>query len=173
MRSILLSVGLVCALAAPAFADLGATGKISLLSISGPTYNYQVDVTNTGDTTIGTFWYGWVPGVDYLPSLPTVTSTPAGWFGNVEATSGYSIEWYRNSGNYIQPGQTFTFKFSSHDSPAVLGSGYTQTSYVYIGSPLGDQGYSFTLPAVVVPEPASLAVLGMGGVLLMRRRRPA
>ena len=184
MRSILLALGVVAALAAPAFADISASATIKLLSVTGPTnsktYTYQIDLKNTGDTQIGTFWYGWIPGYDFLTSQPTITNSPQGWFsyttGMGPPDGGYSIQWYDYYGNTLPPGQTFQFGFSSRNSPQELSGnspvlGYPmQTSYVYMGAAMGDPGFQFLVPApVAVPEAGTLGVMALGGVMLMRR----
>src|SRR5437588_3179346 len=63
--------------------SLAATETLSLESTTGtpanPVYNYDITLNNTGTTTIGTFWFAWAPGVNYLPTKPISESNPAGW----------------------------------------------------------------------------------------------
>lgn len=173
-------------------ADESASATISVDSLTGPTYNYTITLTNTGDTNIGTFWYAWVdsPEYDFLQSMPTVTGSPNGWIAPVIGTGGgydgYSIEWYNISGSPIAPGGSATFMFSSPDSPSVLsgdeGTYYNyyasplpmQTSFIYQGFPQTDAGASFVLPtptlAAPVPEPASLMFLAAGSLALLKRK---
>ena len=33
--------------------------------------DYSITLNNTGTTTIGTFWFGWVPGAGFLSAAPT------------------------------------------------------------------------------------------------------
>ena len=91
--------------------SLAATEVVSLVSTSGtpasPVYNYDVTVTNTGTTTIGTFWFAWIPGYDLLPHAPTSIASPTGWTGaNAPDVFGVaSVQWV-NTTTPLQPGQT-------------------------------------------------------------------
>jgi hypothetical protein len=172
----------VSLLASVASANPGATGTIVLNSTIGSTYNYTITLHNTGDTPIGTFWYGWIPGYDFLKSQPTVTSSPLGWVAPIEGFNSYSIEWYNNSGNSnnnIPIGQSAQFSFSTADSLAVLGGKDAffnvypmQSAYVYAGTPeVGPAGVLTVTAAAPVPEPASLFVLSLATPALLRRKR--
>jgi hypothetical protein len=170
--------------AASAFAQLSATAVIRTSSSSAP-YNYTIDVHNTGNTNIGTFWFAWDSYSDYnfLPSLPTNITAPAGWINPVThlfSGDGYGIEFYNQSGSPIAPGATGQFHFTISDSPATLSGNawyppYKVTSsYVYIGAPLSDAGYNVVASVSTVPEPASVAIFLTGsacGCLFCRRRR--
>jgi len=139
-----------------------ATAQLSLVSTAGtvenPVYNYDVTVTDTGSTTIGTFWFGWVPGGDFLPSAPSAASDPAGWShtfaGSNNSFDGTSIEWTAAS-NLITSGHSLSgFKFSTKDSPAVLTGNSTvftsmpaMTSVVYSGGVFSDAGFQFVVTA--------------------------
>ena len=175
---------LVCAPSSAA-AALMASATVSTTSTSAP-FDYTVTLHNTGDTNIGTFWFGWTAtpaDYDFLPSSPTVTGMPAGWIAPISHNpaipgDGYGIEYYNLTGSAIAPGGTGTFKFDSPDSPAALGGAAflpfdkVTTSFVYIGFPFGDAGQQFN--ATVVPEPTGLllAAIGSGmGLLAWRRSR--
>ncbi len=69
-------------LTAPASAGLSASGVMTATP-DGANWDYTITLTDTGTTTIGTFWYSWIPGQGYLPSLPTNFSAPAGWAMNL------------------------------------------------------------------------------------------
>ena len=160
-----------------------ATATVSTSSTSAP-YSYTITLHNTGDTNIGTFWFGWTltpTEYDFLPSSPTVTSLPAGWFDPITHNGvpgdGYGIEFYNYFGSPIAPGGIGTFTFTSPDSPTLLaGNAYipgnkVTTTVVYAGFPLSDAGYQFNVS--VVPEPSSLVLAGVGlciGLLTWRRR---
>src|SRR5258706_13895128 len=55
-----------------------ASAQLALLSTTGtpanPVFNYELTLTNTGTTNLGTFWLAWVPGADLLPMTPTAES---------------------------------------------------------------------------------------------------
>jgi hypothetical protein len=142
---------------------------------------YQGVVSNTGTTTIGTFWFGWIPGQNYMGSAPLTVTTPAGWTSLVthgSATDGWGIRWTANSAaSYIQTGQSLSgFNFTSAVTPAgLLGNSPfyanvpTTTSFFYIGAPFADPGLQIV--ASVVPSPMSACVLAGLMVPAMRRRR--
>src|SRR5206468_5637695 len=62
---------------------LAATAQLKLLSTTGttqsPVYHYDITVTDTGSTNVGTFWFGWIPGFNFLPATPSAASSPSGW----------------------------------------------------------------------------------------------
>jgi hypothetical protein len=144
-----------------------ASAQLALVSTTGtagsPVYNYDVTVTNTGTTPIGTFWMGWMPGFDFLPTKPSSVSSPSGWTdtitGSGNSFDGAAIEWVASS-NPIAPGESKSdFDFSTADSPAALAANSpthpaspTLTSFVYGGAPFSDAGFSFVVaPAAVTP----------------------
>jgi hypothetical protein len=164
----------------PAFAALSATAIVSTSSTSSP-FSYTINLKNTGDTNIGTFWFAWTNiGYDFLPTNPTGISGPAGWVDPITHNfpgDGYGIEYYNTSGSPIAPGGTGLFHFTSTDTLAALkadafypGNKVT-TSFVYIGFPETDAG--FRLDAGVAPEPASatLACIAGGACWLAWRRQ--
>ena len=63
--------------------SVSASAQLALISTdtgATPVYHYSVTVTDTGTTNVGTFWMGWIPGEDFLPSIPSSPPpTPAGW----------------------------------------------------------------------------------------------
>jgi hypothetical protein len=150
---------------------------------SSTPYHYSVSIHNTGTTNVSTYWFGWLPGYDFMPTLPVNVNSPSGWTGsglNDSFYGNYSLEW-TTSTNPIGPGQTLGgFSFDSADSPAQLtapsqyfGSFYpNNTSYVYIGASETDPGSVFQT-TVSTPEPASLLLLVPAGLLLRRRGRCA
>ncbi|HVT82722.1 MAG TPA: PEP-CTERM sorting domain-containing protein, partial [Phycisphaerae bacterium] len=153
---------------------------------NGPDYDYTITLHNTGTTNIGTFWFAWTPPgapieYDFLPSNPSATSQPGGWYGPASlGFPGYSIEYYALPGNEIAPGGTGTFGFTSHDSPAQLqGTSFFNfpilTSFIYEGQPEVGSFAQVTpvFVAAPAPEPASITLLALGTfALALRRRRP-
>src|ERR1700733_11204460 len=80
--------------ASQADAQVAAGGATISVTGTGP-YQYSIPLTNTGTTTVGTFWYAWIPGEDFLFSFPTSVQNPPGWTNNT-ITGGpgsYSIQW--------------------------------------------------------------------------------
>jgi hypothetical protein len=164
MKCPLILAPLGLAFAVPAFGQITGTGQLTSTPVGAGNYSNSIAIHNTGTTTVGTFWFGWVPGADFLPSLPGALTAPAGWYAYVEQGiyDSYSIQWYAYSPSfYIQPGQSLSgFGFTSADSPATLQGqsttfpSYTCTdSYLYIGAPEGDRGYLFQV-AVQVGGPS-------------------
>ncbi|HEY1683317.1 MAG TPA: hypothetical protein VGG19_01020 [Tepidisphaeraceae bacterium] len=108
-----------------------ATAQLSLVSTSGtdtsPIYNYDITVTNTGTTNLGTYWLGWAPGENFLPDNPTNLGGPSGWgaTGSTSSTpvithtvsnagDGYGIQWAALGANLLSPGHSLSgFTFSS------------------------------------------------------------
>lgn len=167
---------MVALAAAPAGAALSASATISQQQLGPTSYQYSLTLTDTGTTPIGTFWFGWIPGYDLLPSAPTSISSPSGWTGtNAPDFFGVASAQWVNATSPLQPGQSLGgFTFTTPDSNITTGTSSffgepIDQSYVYIGAPETDPG--FTLRPTVVPEPASLALLMAPAVLLIRRHR--
>jgi hypothetical protein len=151
-----------------------ATAQIALVSTSGtnanPVFHYNITVTDTGTTNVGTLWFGWLPGNDLLPSLPSAVSNPTGWgnmlTGSHNSTDGTAIEWQAAS-NAITPGNSLSgFDFTTTDSPAALAANspshpiYPATmSFVYSGPAFSDAGFELvaTPPAANAASITSLA----------------
>lgn len=174
-------------LATAAQAALSASATLQLASIGGtaqsPTYTYNLVLNNTGDTTVGTFWYAWVPGEDFLTSSPTSMTNPAGWTSVIThvpntATNGYAIQWKASTAaSNVSAGGTLTgFSFTTPDNLASVSGNslyYANvpvgTTFVYSGAPFSDAGFQFVVQSV--PEPIALGALPM--LALLRRRRRA
>jgi hypothetical protein len=63
--------------ALPASASLIGTATITPSQIDATHYYYDLILNDTGTTTIGTFWFAWKPGQDYMPVQPTDILSPA------------------------------------------------------------------------------------------------
>lgn len=165
---------LVLSTPSTSLADLSATATISTSSASAP-YDYKVNVTNTGDTDIGTFWFAWTPPgqpveYDFLPSPANIATQPSGWFGySVSGSPGYSLEFYNYTGSNIAPGETGLFEFTSNDSPSTLAGTFfgfpITTSVIYAGTPLSGEAAFVSVTAV--PEPGSVVPAIIGGLSLL------
>jgi len=155
-----------------------ATATISTNQTSAP-FNYSLTLHNTGTTNIGSFWLGWIPGEDFLPTTPTNILKPSGWSATLNGGGvgdGHSIE-FIDGGAPLAPGASLSgFGFTTNDTPAQLAgkspffpSTSVTTSFVYGGAPLSGTGFQFT--ASVVPEPSAflLAVAALFTCLLSLR----
>jgi hypothetical protein len=186
-RTALIVAGIALAAAATSVkAQEAATANLSLLSTGGtsanPVFNYSLTLDNTGTTNIGTFWYAWVPGEDFLPSVPSNVTAPAGWHiaitGAGNSLDGSAIQFEGNS-NFVAPGGSLGgFDFSSPDTLAALAGSSpshpsvpAQTFTTYTGG-TAFSGAAFTSVATetAVPEPASCGLLILAGSLLCARR---
>lgn len=166
-----------------ATAAITATGTVTPTSIGSGLYSNTISLQNTGTTTIGTFWFAWVPGQNYLGSAPTGITSPAGWTATVthgSATDGYGIRWTTSfAASYLAAGSSLAgFGFTNADGPTVLAgnspfyaSTPTTTSYVYITSAFGDPGARFSLNVIPTPSAAALLTTGLLAPLSRRRRR--
>lgn len=157
--------------------------------ISPGTYQYDLTLTNTGTTTIGTFWFGWVPGAGFLSATPTSIVNPAGW-SDVVTNSNMAIQWTTTT-SLLMPGDSVSgFEFDSTETPTQflgtvpsgLGAGDpVTTGFVYIDAPLADPGFQLvaTPAAIGTPEPSTFALAfmaiaaGIAGLQLRRTRRRA
>jgi hypothetical protein len=161
--SALLSIA-VCAGAAQA--QLSGSAVLTATDLGGGMTHYAATVHNAGTTTVGTFWYAWIPSLDFMPDAPQNIAVPAGWVGYMQGGltgDGYSILWYATSSTAdIPPGGDLSgFAFDSADPPSVMTANspvfthpyVTATSYLYIGFPEGDLGYQFISTVNSAPPP--------------------
>ena len=162
-----------------------ATATISGTEVMPSIFQYSLTLNNTGTTTLGTFWFAWIPFDNFMPVspiLPSITS-PTGWQEMVThggPSNGYAIQWTaKTPGDNLAAGNSLTgFTFESSLTLAQLESPSSgsppnpvATAFVYSGAPFSDAGFQLVAkPAAVTPEPASvlLGILGLG-ILLVRR----
>jgi len=163
-----------------------ASGQITLL---GGSHNYSMVVSDSSSASspIGSFWFGWIPGEFYLPNPLTSVGLPTGWSDNSQGSAGAESMQFiaSSSADYIAPGTSKTFTFSSADSPAVLASdtaNYSDhnpitTTVAYPAELFSSGGDTFSFSVVAVPEPSACALGGPIAVGLIasgwRRMRPA
>jgi hypothetical protein len=138
---------------------------------NGPNFNHTITLSNSSssDAGIGTFWYAWVPGEDFLATSPISVINPTGWTDSITHTSslygtndGYAIQYVASSSTYyVQPGSSLNFGFESADTPAEVNGNSVYypgtpvgTSVVYPQGPSSDFGHGF----VVAPALQSIAV---------------
>jgi hypothetical protein len=182
----LVSLGVILAsgiLAAPTSAGVidASAALSSKPDADGVHFDYTLVLTNSSASTdpIGTFWFAWVPGKDFMTNSPLSETTPNGWMANVThggATDGFAIQWVAGAGAAIPIGGSLTFGFVSSETPAQL-MGNSQfyptfpeaTAFLYNGAPL--TGDSEQIVAAAVPEPSTLALSLVGGLGLLAARR--
>jgi trimeric autotransporter adhesin len=132
----------------------------------GSDFSYTIALSNSSSSNagIGTFWYAWVPGEDFLATSPLSVTPPTGWTDNITnmgSSDGYAIQYIANSSAYyVQPGTSLNFQFTSADTPSSVDGDSTfypgtpvGTSFVYPTTPFSDGGHEF-----VVKYLASIAV---------------
>jgi hypothetical protein len=127
-RSTALCVLALAGAASPAIAQLAGNAQLTSTPAAGGQFNNAIVVHDTGTTTIGTFWYSWIPGENFMPSMPTNITSPTGWNAQVYVFGGptYSIEWYT----------------------------YDPSAYVPAGGQLSGFGYTGTMDAAALQQPA-------------------
>ena len=159
--------------------------------VSPGVFQYDLILNNTGSTTIGTFWFSWVPGDNFMPVSPDDITLPSGWQEVVTSggpSDGFAIQWTaKTPGNDLASGGSLAgFDFDSTLTPAEL-AGFASgeptipitTAFSYSGEPFSDNGVQFVAtPAAIAstPEPTTTLsmVLGFGLIVLassMVRRR--
>jgi len=147
------------ALSSPAYAQLSASATFTSSQVNATTYHYDLVLKNTGTTNVGTFWFSWVPGVDYMPSSPANVKSATGWSATITHAGvgdGYAILW---QGGPLAAGQTLAgFGFDSAIAPAQM-TGLNVTAYVYSGAPFSDTGFNFSVtsaPAATLSASATV-----------------
>ena len=172
----LAAVALACACAAvPAVAAESASATISSTQLSATSWQYDLTLADTGTTDLGTFWFAWVPGQNFMGVAPSGITSPTGWTAKTThggATDGYAIQWVAGAAAGLTPGESLTgFTFDSAVSPEqMLGdspfhpTSPVTTTFVYSGAPFSDAGFKFEVSAV--PEPSSLALLAAGALVV-------
>jgi hypothetical protein len=154
---------------------------------NGSDFNYTLKLTNSSSSTdnLGTFWFAWEPGEDFLATKPISETTPSGWKATVThfgASDGYAIQWVAGSGSSLAPGKSLIFGFESADTPAQIGGvsvidsgNHVTTSFAYQGAPFSGDSDLFVLTRQSsVPEPSSLTlwlVAVLVGLAYAGRRR--
>lgn len=147
----------------------GAVATISGVAVSGG-FDYTIILTDSGTTSLNSFWYGWTIGNFNLPSIPSSPANSLSWGSTV---SGKSIEWVNSSGTTLTPGQSGTFTFFSTNTPTQMTTSPSGQSVAYVngitftqGNP-GDSTPVFSPTLVAAPEPSAMALLGIGSMGLL------
>ena len=168
------------------------TGSITYTANTLTTGTLTIVLNNTNTAAEGGFITGVVfnvPGVDTVATSALVTANPVGFtnlgptasaspFGTYEAGAALGGSWLGggspNGGVAVGQTGTFTFAITATDAASL-----TAGSFLTSGSapaPLVrfkgfTNGGSDKVPSILVPAPASIACVGMGGLLAARRRR--
>jgi hypothetical protein len=177
-RKAFVAAGAIVASAAVSHAALTGNAVVTGSPMGGGMYHYTVTLNNTGTTTVGTLWFAWIPGGNFMATVPTGITSPAGWSAQVVGGAGAaSILWQaNNAGSRLAAGGTLTtFSFNSTSTPAQLSgfavsspSNLVTTSFIYSGAAFSDAGFQFT--ASVVPAPSAAAFASLSLAALARRR---
>jgi hypothetical protein len=138
-------VGLLAALAANA-AEIG-TATITSTQISPGNFQYSLTLNDTGTTKLGTFWFAWIPGDNFMPVSPTGITSPAGWQAIITTggpSNGSAIQWTAQApADDLAAGSSLSgFSFDSTLTLAQLESPSAgspadpvATAFVYSGAP--------------------------------------
>lgn len=175
-----LGLGILAAmLPGKAVASQTASATLSSTPEGGGVFQYNIALTNTSTdgSPIGTFWFSWIPGVDYMQTLPTNITMPTGWTdsitGSNNTTDGNAVRYVAGSTSLLNQGSTDDFSFESTETLAQLQSNspfgnnaIETTAVVYQGAPLVGTAFTF-----VVPEPASMTLITLSGAAALLRRR--
>lgn len=187
-RALILSGFLALSGSACFAAGISASATLTDTQPTPGVWNYSMTLNNTGTTSVGTFWFAWVPGAGFLTTMPSSISSPAGWT-EINTNAGDAIQWTTTS-SLLAAGQSLSgFNFSSTESPTQLlgtfagsptgaGAGDPDlTSVAYAGAPLVGSASQFVVTEAaptVTPEPDSLVLtltgIGLAGFATLRRR---
>jgi hypothetical protein len=158
-----------------------AAATYTFSQVSPTTWNYELTVTDTGTTPIGTFWFSWLPGQGFMNTAPISAAAPTGWVAQTTngtaVGDGFSERWVDNAGG-LMPGQSISgLSFISATTPTQIagrsafhGGIPELTSDVYTGAPLigADAPLVATLATTsAAPEPSSVVLIMLAGVLLL------
>ena len=147
-----------------------ATATISDTALGGGEFQYTIVLDNTGTGPLGTFWYSWVPGKDFMTVSPTNVVSPTNFTANITnggSSDGFAIQWVASTP--LAGGATADFSFESTETPSEIAGNsafyptFPQgTAFAYSGAPFSDAGDQFVVQAAVVPEPSTLGLLVLG-----------
>lgn len=149
------------------------SGTITSIS-GGPDYTYSMTFADGSSATepIGTIWFAWVPGKDFLPTSPLSETSPSGWTVNAithaGASDGYAIRWEATSAaSDIQIGGTLSgFSFTTTDTPSAINGSSpffpgtpVLTTFAYDAGPFSDAGTQFQVTTAPLPNSAYLGIV--------------
>jgi hypothetical protein len=139
------------------------------------TFHYDLILKDIGSTNLGTFWFAWTPGEDFMPASPSSVISPASWTEMVThagPSDGFAIQWVAGAGAQITPGNSLVgFGFDSTVTPQQMAGPspfFTHppvtTSFVYSGAPFSDAGFQFVVRTT--PEPSTAMSIMIGAALI-------
>lgn len=184
LAAIAVAAGLVAASPVQAALLEDPSGTITTVS-TGPQNTYAMTFSDAADATkpIGTVWFAWVPGEDFLATSPISETSPSGWRMNAithaGSADGYAIQWVANSAVSDIPigGSLSGFGFTTADSPSDLQGNSVffagtpvLTTFAYSAGPFSDAGSEFVVTPAAVPEPGTVALALLPTALLLLRR---
>ena len=151
-----------------------ASATISVAQIDPTDWKYSITLTDTSATPIGTFWFAWVPGGNFLSPSPNTITSPTGWTGNIESGgSGFSIQWVTGTSKLAANSSLSGFSFISSEAPsAVFGNTTTfpptpvTTAFVYSGAPFSDNGFQFVAAEAACFLPGTHILTDRGEVVV-------
>ena len=156
----LISLSGLMALSVPGTARAGFSTSLvtNEVSLGNGLTRYTYTLTNSLQSTISA--YAFSLAVDAGANLESIME-PAGWASDytVGATT---IEW--STGSPLTPGNSAIFSFESAESPsssAYQATGFDPSTILFYTNP----GTAPTPGASAVPEPASMALMAMGGLI--------
>ena len=168
-RHLFLVIALATGLpATPVLASAIDASAILTSKPDGTSFDYSITLTNSSSSTdpIGTFWFAWVPGADFLPTSPFDIKAPTGWTEMVThagAGDGYAIQFVAGAGSALAAGRSLSgFGFTSADTLTQLAANSpfssnipATTSFVYNGAPFSADSEQFVVSVSTVPETAT------------------
>jgi hypothetical protein len=170
-EAILPFVGLLCVASVNLHAStLAATATFTDTEVSPGEFQYDLTLNNTGTTDVGTFWFSWIPGANFMIVPPTAIQSPTGWTAaDISFGGADSIQWI-DSGSLAAGTSQSGFEFDSTLTPAQMAGPSSMpgdpvaTSFVYIGAPFGDPGLQFvaTPAPTSTPEPGTILLTALG-----------
>jgi hypothetical protein len=124
-------VGLMCGAerAARAATAEVAAGTFMSTNLGGGEWQYDMTLSNNSpvnnaDTTIGTFWFSWAPGEQFMEAMPTDVQAPTNWKFQITETTpqgGFGIQYVAMNNDFLTAGQSLGgFTFDSTETPTQL-----------------------------------------------------
>ncbi len=172
--SLLLVFTLTAVISPARAAGLVATGEVASTQ-DGLNFDYNLLLSNAGTTTIGTLWFAFAPGEDFMDVMPTFVISPSGWTSSITnggPGDGFGIQWVaQDPSDYLAAGKSLVgFGLGSSETPnQLLGNSSFYpgtpelTSFAYFEGPFSDPEFLF----VIVGAPSNiLPTVGADGLIV-------